>query len=249
MIYGAFADVYDRLMDDYDYDAWAERYMKLFCGPGFPDRPVHAAECACGTGSLTVRFARAGCRMTGIDASQAMLRIEEEQARRNGVDIQLVCSDMRNFRLTKPTDAVLATCDGINYLLGETDVCAFFRSARRALRPGGFLCFDFSTRFKLEELIGDRFEGEERDGLAYLWQNRLDPERHILTMDLTCFVREEDGRYRRFRETHRQRAHSMDEIAGWLEKCGFSDTEAFGEMRGDGPKPQDTRIHVRASAV
>lgn len=27
--YGGFADVYDALMDDYDYDAWAEHYLAL----------------------------------------------------------------------------------------------------------------------------------------------------------------------------------------------------------------------------
>ena len=246
MIYGAFAEVYDRLMDDYDYDSWAEFYMWLLRKPGRPNQPVHAVECACGTGNLTVRFAKAGFRMTGIDSSAAMLRVAEEKSRRYGVEVTLACCDMRRFRLGRPVDAVLATCDGVNYLLDGTDVCAFLSCARSALRPGGLLCFDFSTRYKLEEIMGDRFLGEERDGLAYLWQNHTDLKRHIITMDLTCFVREGDGRYRRFRETHRQRAHSVPEMSGWLKACGFSEVEMYGEMRNEDPKDTDTRIHVRA---
>lgn len=249
MIYGAFADVYDRLMDDYDYDSWAEYYLQLLSRGVSPDRPLHIVECACGTGSLSVRFAKAGCFVTGMDASSAMLRIAEEKARQFGVDLQLACCDMRRFCVTRPVDAVLATCDGVNYLLSEKDVCSFFQCARKALRPRGVLCFDFSTRYKLEELVGDHFLGEERNGLAYLWQNRPDFSRHVITMDLTCFVREDDGRYRRFRETHRQRAHSTEEITGCLEQTGFSDIELFGEMRFDGPKRKDTRIHARAVAV
>ena len=94
--------------------------------------------------------------------------------------------------------------------------------------------------------MGDAFFGEERDGLAILWQNRLARESHVLTMDVTFFVREEDGRYRRFREQHRQRAHSEQEIVRWLAETGFTKMETFGQMRMDSPRPDDTRIHVRA---
>lgn len=44
-------------------------------------------------------------------------------------------------------------------------------------------------------------------------------------MDITFFVREADGRYRRFQETHEQRAHSAEEIAAWLSAEGFEGVE------------------------
>ena len=162
------------------------------------------------------------------------------------MEAALIRADMRRFSLTRPADAVLATCDGLNYLTDEGGALDFFACARRALRPGGILCFDFSTQCKLEQRIGNRFFGEERDGIALLWQNRLDEARHLVTMDLTCFVREGDGRYRRFREIHRQRAHSEEEVVAWLRSCGFSDIEVFGEMRSTPPEAGDERIHVRA---
>ena len=108
------------------------------------------------------------------------------------------------------------------------------------------LCFDISSRYKLEETIGDSFFGEERDGIATLWQNRLSREAHVITMDVTFFVREQDGRYRRFRETHRQRAHSEQELLSWLEQAGFEHAQAFGCMTMDAPKKDDARIHFRA---
>ena len=94
--------------------------------------------------------------------------------------------------------------------------------------------------------MGDAFFGEERDGLATLWQNRLNWQTHVLTMDVTFFVREEDGRYRRFREQHRQRAHSQQELVGLLEAAGFEQIHAYGGMRTDAPRPEDTRIHYTA---
>ena len=94
--------------------------------------------------------------------------------------------------------------------------------------------------------MGDAFVGEERDGAAVLWQNKLNQAEHLLAMDVTFFVREEDGRYRRFREQHHQRAHSEEELTQWLAETGFEDVRTYGEMRMDAPKKDDLRIHITA---
>lgn len=244
-MYDDFAGVYDTLMDDFDYDAWSAHYLSLVRGM-LGAQPARMAECACGTGSLTVRFAREGIAVTGVDLSGAMLRRAEEKARAWGVSCAFVRQDMRRLALTRRVDAVLATCDGVNYLTAPDDVCAFFGAAYAALKPGGVLCFDCSTRHKLEDTMGDAFFGEERDGLAVLWQNRLCRQTHVVTMDVTFFVREEDGRYRRFRETHRQRAHSIDELRAWLIGAGFEDVSFTGEMRTDALREGDMRLHCAA---
>lgn len=244
-MYDDFAGVYDTLMDDYDYDAWCRHYLRLLSEQGLTN-PGRIAECACGTGSLTVRFAKAGIQMVGIDLSASMLRRAEEKARKWGVEAAFVHQDMRKMKLTRPVSAVLATCDGVNYLTSESDVKAFFRAAYDALEPGGVLCFDCSSRHKLEEVMGDAFFGEERDGIAMLWHNRLHQESHILSMDITFFVREEDGRYRRFREQQHQRAHAEEEIVRWLEENGFESIRVYGEMRFNAPEKNDIRIHYTA---
>lgn len=243
-MYDDFAGVYDTLMDDYDYDTWCAHYIALMSLG--EKKPVRIAECACGTGSLSVRFASGGLTVTGIDLSNAMLRRAEEKARKWGVQAAFVRQDMRKLTLTRRVDAVLATCDGVNYLTTGSDVMAFFRAAYDALKPGGMLCFDCSSRHKLETVMGDSFFGEERDGIAILWQNRLNRDSHVLEMDVTFFVREEDGRYRRFREQHHQRAHSQEELSAWLSEAGFQQINCFGEMRMDAPCADDLRIHYTA---
>ena len=93
-MYDDFAGIYDTLMDDYDYDAWSAYYMTLIRN-ALGELPVRAAECACGTGSLTVRFAKAEMNIVGIDLSASMLRRAEEKARKWGVEAAFVRQDMK----------------------------------------------------------------------------------------------------------------------------------------------------------
>ncbi len=68
-------------------------------------------------------------------------------------------------------------------------------------------------------------------------------------MDITFFVREADGRYRRFQETHEQRAHSAEEIAAWLSAEGFEGVEIFGDQTFDSPAAEDMRINFGKETV
>ena len=243
-MYVEFARCYDALMDDVDYAAWAEHYLALMRAQGLTPRTV--VECACGTGSLTVRLARAGLSVTGVDQSPDMLREAADKARAQGLSIPFVRQDMRTLALHKPVDAVLATCDGVNYLCTPEAVRAFFAAAFAALRPGGGIFFDVSTPEKLSGVLGDAFYGEAREQVAYLWQNRYHPDTAVVEMDLTGFVREPDGRYRRFDELHRQRAHTGNELLAWLAQAGFVQGACYGERRLTAPAPGDQRWHVSA---
>ena len=240
--YRGFAAVYDLLMDDFDYPAWAAYYLTLLRRTGAEVRTL--CDCACGTGALTVEFARAGLRVTGVDISPDMLEMAAEKARGSGAQVQFVCQDMTKLRLPRPVDAIVCGCDGINYLTTEAQVHAFFQAAHAALRPGGALAFDISSPYKLRQELGDSFFGEERDEVAYLWQNSLEGD--VVTMDLTFFLRESDGRYRRVTETHRQRAHEPEQLRHMLEACGFGAVEIFGDQSFVAPGPEEKRIHLLA---
>ena len=131
-----FAAVYDRLMDDVDYPAWADYYRALLsrARDGAPVRKV--CECGCGTGSMTVELARAGLEVVGVDLSAPMLEIAGDKLRRAGVSAPLVCQDMCRLQLHRPVDALVCPCDGVNYLVEDSQVAAFFRRAYALLKPG-----------------------------------------------------------------------------------------------------------------
>lgn len=242
--YGAFAQLYDQLMDDFDYPAWARYYIELIHGRRVQLKTL--CDCACGTGSLTVEFAAQGYRVTGVDISGEMLEIAAQKARKNGVQAMFVCQDMSKLKLPRPVDALVCGCDGVNYLLTDERVQDFFRSAHAAIKPGGVLAFDISSAYKLEKVLGNGFFGEERDDVAYLWSNRWDDQKQTVQMDLTFFSREESGLYRRFTENHVQRAHDPERLKEMLASCGFKDIEIYGDRTFAAPEADELRIHIAA---
>lgn len=241
-MYDRFAEVYDRLMDDFDYPAWAQYYLRLLERVGC--RPQTLCECGCGTGSMTLEFARRGIRTTGVDLSGEMLAQAQKKARKAGLMIPFVQQDMTRLTLPRRVDAILACCDGVNYLTDPEQVRAFFRAARDWLKPHGALAFDVSTERKLLETMGDAFFGEDRDEVTYLWQNRR--EGRLVHLELTFFVRREDGLYERFDESQTQRAHGLEELTQALRECGFEEIAVFGDQTFDPPAPGDLRAHFVA---
>ena len=100
-MYTGFAEVYDTLMNDVHYGAWADMYARMMTAYGIP-RNAKVCECACGTGSLTLPLQQLGYEMMGIDLSQEMLWQAAQKARKAGFGIPFIRQDMRQLRLHRP---------------------------------------------------------------------------------------------------------------------------------------------------
>lgn len=237
-----FAAVYDRLMDDFDYPAWADYYLDLIARSGAA-RPQALCECGCGTGSMSVELALKGIRVTGVDLSEAMLERAAEKARRHGVALPLVCQDMCALSLHKPVDAILCPCDGVNYLLTNEQVAAFFQRAYAQLKRGGVLAFDVSTPDKLLSLAQAPCY-EDRADLTYFWVSAS--RGNLVDMALTFFLRQGGGLYRRFDEAQTQRAHTQEELSTRLLESGFEQITFYGDRTLEPPQPGEARWHVSA---
>ena len=226
MMYTALARVYDLLSYDFDYPAWTERYESMIRRVR-PDA-VEICDAGCGTGALTIGLSQKGYRLIGIDLSGDMLSVASDKARKAGQRIAFVKQDMRKLQLPHPVDAVISACDGVNYLNRPESVISFFSAAWQNLTPGGALAFDVSNRFKLEKMGREPLYAEETDDCAYIWQNEFDAENAVLRMDISFYIKGEDGKYERFCETHKQKAWKREEIVSLLTQAGFCDIEAVG---------------------
>lgn len=96
---------------------------------------VRLCELGCGPGWMTRFAARHGVDAVGYDISPQMIEIARERAAEEGVDARFEVGDMEALELDRTFDACL-TYDALHHSPRPEHV---FRTARRALRPGGRL--------------------------------------------------------------------------------------------------------------
>lgn len=217
--YSHLAAVYDKLMDDVDYDAWAA-YIDGF----IEMKSAVIFEAACGTGSLSYRFCQKRHKVIAADVSEDMLRIAAAKARHFGCSVTFIKQNMGDIRIGNAVDAVVSACDGPNYLDGD-GLRHFIEGSYAALNQRGVLLFDISTRAKLAAMDGQVFFDDD-DDLTCIWQNAYNQATHKLCIDVTLFIRE-DGLFKKQYETHTQYAHSISDIICIVQQTGFSHVQVF----------------------
>ena len=239
--YTSFAQVYDLFMDNVPYEEWAAYVRGILTEYGIGSGLV--LDLGCGTGSLTECLARAGYDMIGVDSSEDMLEIAMDKRGRSGLDILYLLQDMREFELYGTVRAVVSICDSMNYILDYADLVQVFRLVNNYLDPGGIFIFDLNTEYKYEALMGSRTFAEDREDGSFIWYNEYSPEDHINEYDLTLFVRE--GKlFRRFQETHYQRAYSPAEVRRAAAEAGMEFEACWDAFSRDPVKPDSERMYM-----
>ena len=239
--YTSFAQVYDLFMDNVPYEEWAAYVRGILTECGIGSGLV--LDLGCGTGSLTECLARAGYDMIGVDSSEDMLEIAMDKRGRSGLDILYLLQDMREFELYGTVRAVVSICDSMNYILDYADLVQVFRLVNNYLDPGGIFIFDLNTEYKYEALMGSRTFAEDREDGSFIWYNEYSPEDHINEYDLTLFVRE--GKlFRRFQETHYQRAYSPAEVRRAAAEAGMEFEACWDAFSRDPVKPDSERMYM-----
>ncbi len=243
-MYGDFASVYDRLMGEVDYPAWAAHYQGLMAARGVPPG-ARVLEAACGTGSLSIPLAGHYQLLPG-DISQEMLSRAALKARDLGLQLPFVSQDMRSLSAHRPVEAVVCGCDGVNYLLTKTDLRRFLESAYGVLAPGGVIAFDLSSFYKLSQTLANNTLGLQEGDIRYLWQNAWQPRSRLLSLQLSIFVRQPEGLWRLIEENQTQRAWQQEEITQALEATGFEHIACYGGLSLKKPASKDQRLHFAA---
>ena len=245
--YTDFAGVYDTFMDDTPYEEWCAFLIEVL--KEFHIEKELVLDLGCGTGTLTGMLAAAGYDMIGVDNSGEMLNIalEKKESEGYGEELLYLCQDMREFELYGTVKAVVSICDSLNYLLEEEELLETFRLVNNYLDPGGIFVFDFNTVYKYEQVIGDTTIAENREECSFIWENYYHGEEQINEYDLTVFVQEEDGLFRKFTETHYQRGYTLLQMESLLKKAGMTFVRALdADTRGE-VRTESERIYVIAA--
>ena len=243
--YTGFAGVYDIFMDNVPYEEWAGYLWEILRKYGIEDGLL--LELGCGTGSMTECMAGYGYDMIGVDYSIEMLELAWKKKEKSGHDILYLNQDMREFELYGTVRAVISVCDSVNYILEDGGLTEVFRLVNNYLDPGGIFLFDFNTEYKYQEVLGVQVIAEDREDCSFIWDNYYDDAERINEYELTLFIREEESElYRKYQETHFQRAYTLEEMRQYIEESGLLYGTAYDAYTRQPPGERSERICVVA---
>ncbi len=141
----AYAQQYDLLYQDKNYDAEVALLERLFARHALSGNAV--LDLGCGTGQHALRLARRGYEVTGVDRSPEMLRIARVKAEQSLDEMSpqpsFVEGDVTSVRLGgQPFDAALMMFAVLGYQVTNEAVRAALRTVRAHLRPGSLFVGD-----------------------------------------------------------------------------------------------------------
>ncbi len=178
-------------------------------------------ELGCGSGLLTRHLVDAGHRVIATDASRPMLDLARQYASGTEDIRQVVLPDDP----LPAADAIVSVGHVLSYLPDETAIERALASAAQALRPGGVLAID----------LCDLQWGEARKNEPpSVWRNEewvlvtefSMPSPNKFVREMTTFVRNQDGSWRRDDEHHENVLIDTSRVPVLLAEYGIEATVA-----------------------
>lgn len=241
--YDQFAFIYDSLMSDIPYDKYAEWVLDK--APIFKNKRL--MDIGCGTGVLSVSFAKAGYEVIGIDLSESMLTVAQSRSTEQNTDITFVCQSMTDIDGVSDVDVAVIAIDSLNYLETLEEVEQTFLQVYSALNEEGQLFFDIHSEYKMNHIFPDGPFTYEDEQVAYIWNTEQGEEEYSIYHDITFFVRDAaSGYYERFEESHYQRSFPLEVYIKLLERVGFSRVYTETNIFDEQPTDEIERFFIRA---
>lgn len=240
MSYSSFASVYDSLTFNVDYEKRADYITEILKQNNITEGLL--LDLACGTGSLSVEFAKRGYEVIATDASADMLMEAQNKAFSEGFNIMFLCQKMEETDLYGTVRGVVCSLDSINHLASATEMEQTFQVLKNFVDDGGIMIFDVNTLYKHRNILGNNtFVYDEKDVFC-VWQNRLFEDNKTVGINLDFFVK--SGRnYERFNENFKEIAFTDDEITSAVEGAGFKVLNRYADFTFDAPTEDTERVY------
>jgi len=225
MTYKNMAHVYDRLMEDAPYDEWIH-FLSYF---SHANKHPNILDVGCGTGEIPFLLEGKGYNVSAFDQSVAMIEIAKEKKNEKQSTIHFFQENAVNFSLDRSFYVIISFCDVYNYLIEENDLTSSFQSVYSHLENNGLFIFDVHSLAYVEMLKEKEIFSEIYDDLAYVWLCYGENKGEI-NHDLTFFVQDESGYFKRFDEFHVQKTYDVDFYKSKLLDTGFKQVDVYADF-------------------
>jgi SAM-dependent methyltransferase len=186
-------------------------------------------DLACGEGRHSLALARRGFRVTGVDRTVSYLDQAREAASREGLEVEFVRDDMREFARPRTFAAAINLYTSFGYFDDQEDDRRVVTNVYRSLRAGGSFVIETHGREDLARSFHERDLSELADGSFFLEERTLAADGRSLQTRWTLMRGEE-----RHSASFTVRYYAAGELVSLLLSCGFSEAQTYGGL-GGGP--------------
>ncbi len=228
-------DLYPFMFPPTRFDEAAEQVdqaLALAKPPG-----TRVLDLCCGPGRFAVPFAQHGFSVTGVDRTKFLLDKARARARRAGVKVEWVQSDMRDFMRPGAFDLVLNMFTSFGYFDDKNDDLLVLRNIAASLRAGGACLIEVMGKERLARLFQPTTSDVLPDGTRLV-------QCHEIFDDWTRIRNEwillRKGKAKSFAFHHT--IYSGQELRDRMLAAGFADVKLYGNLAGAEYGPAATRL-------
>ena len=222
--------IYDHIMSNLDYDAWADYIMEII--DDYCAKSKNVLEIAAGTGKIANILNSKFPFYLTTDLSLNMLKVNTNKK------LNKVCCDMASLPFLCKFDVVLCAFDSINYITSAERLTVFFNEIRNSLSDDGIFTFDAaleqnSIKHARSFNITDKYK-DIRYTQRSVYDNKAKVHKNTFTFTL------EDGS--EIVEVHKQKIYPFELYFKLIDKAGLYVVDCFDAFSFDRGSPDSDRI-------
>lgn len=183
-------------------------------------------DMGCGPGRHSLEFARRGFNVTGVDTTETYLQVAREVVREEGLKVNFLHQDMRNFSSPNSFMAVISLYTSFGYFENQSENQLVLHNIYTSLKPGGTFVLDTMGKEVLARMFTARI-WEEKDGTLFLREHNICRNWSWLE---NRWILVRDGEQHEFTVSHW--VFSAIELTSMLEEAGFQSIEIYGSLDG-----------------
>lgn len=183
-------------------------------------------DLCCGVGRHSLELARRGFQVTSVDRTPLYLQKAKKKAHAEGLDIQFIREDIRDFCQPNSFDAVINLYTSFGYFEDPIENRTVLENIYKSLKNNGNLVMDLVGKEVVARIFQER-DWREEDGFVLLEERKVG--KNWNSMDNRWIIFKGGKKYE---HRFRHKLYSATELCALLISCGFKQVETYGGLDG-----------------
>lgn len=194
-------------------------------------------DLACGPGRHAIALGSRGFRVTGVDRSPFLLAKAEDRAKEQGVEVEWVLQDMREFVRADSYDLAINMFTSFGFFDEKSDDLMVLRNMHRSLREDGALVIDVVGKEWLARHFQPTSASDGPGGIVVVNRREIFDDWTRIRIEWIVV----DGQHAESYKFHHT-IYSGQELRDRLLLAGFREVRLYGDVEGNEYGPEARRL-------